>query len=293
MNRAPASQPAPGARRRWGPLLALLLPLLAAPAGAAEFATPPGQNVALQEDLLRENVTKLARDLVGERLLDVNVHIGYVRTEARSQAAGPERIKLPGFNSFIDVGTQGQPQVVPDFARVRQITVIMRADPELKPDAIERELQSQGKFFQEKGDWLQVVAVAPLAEKPEAGAAAKGARPAETGEGKPKPPAEPPAVMARRPPPLSPEEALREPRSTMNLIQARDSYFKGDFPRALDQILQAIREQPENAQAYAMLGSIYYTMNWQSLALKYWEKSLALDPDNREIAQLVAQLHDR
>ena len=54
--------------------------------------------------------------------------------------------------------------------------------------------------------------------------------------------------------------------------------------------MQSISAQPDNPQAYAMLGSLYYAMNWKNLALKYWEKALAQDPANRELEQLVTQL---
>jgi cytochrome c-type biogenesis protein CcmH/NrfG len=48
--------------------------------------------------------------------------------------------------------------------------------------------------------------------------------------------------------------------------------------------------EPRSAQAYAMLGSLYFTINWKNLAVKYWEMSLELDPDNNELEDLVAEI---
>jgi tetratricopeptide (TPR) repeat protein len=84
-----------------------------------------------------------------------------------------------------------------------------------------------------------------------------------------------------------------EPESTAHLLRARTAYFREDYNRALDHILKAIIIEPENSQAYAMLGSLYYTINWKNLALKYWEKSLEIDPENQEVDELVAELKNR
>jgi tetratricopeptide (TPR) repeat protein len=100
-----------------------------------------------------------------------------------------------------------------------------------------------------------------------------------------------PVAAKRNTAPFKPsEDLLTEPQSTLYLINARAAYFKGDYNTALDQILQSIQAKPDNPQAYAMMGSLYYAMNWKSLALKYWEKSLALDMGNRELESLVTQL---
>ena len=276
------------ARRPAPLLLALALAAaLALPAAAAEFVSPPGQDVGLQEDLLRDQVTRMARPLLGENLVRVEVHVGYVRLQKPDPSGRAERIKLPGFNNFIAGSDQQGPRVVSEYTRVRQIFVVMTESPRIRPDAVERELIAQGGFSSKDGDWLQVVTVpAPKAQPPAAGEG-QGA-----GEGKPEQPAEAAEPIPTPRKALPPDDPLREPQSTIYLVKARQAYFKGDYHRALDQILQAISEKPDNPQAFAMLGSIYYTMNWKSLARKYWEKSLALDPENREIESLLEQLRE-
>lgn len=272
--------------RLW-PIL-LLLALLAAtglvpPAGAAEFASPPGVNAAAQEERLKERATNAARDLLGESLVDVVAHVGYVRTA--SQTPGDtQRIKLPGFNSFISA-EGGAPQIVPQYARVRQVFVIVAEDETINRETVKTELLRLLGLKPRDGDWLELVTVNQPAGKPGEGPKPEGAM-----AGAPPPTPETAAKRTGPPPALAEDDPLKEPQSTAYLLRARTAYFAGDYHRALDEILQAIRIKPDNSQAYIMLGSIYYTMNWRSLALKYWDKALALDPGNREIADLVAEL---
>jgi tetratricopeptide (TPR) repeat protein len=271
-----------------GLLAALALLAIAAPgrAAAAEFASPPGINVGMQEDLLRDRISEIARSLVGNKLVDVVVHIGYVRETRAAAAAAGERIKLPGLNNFVSTRA-GQVEMTPEFIRLRQVLVVVSNEIADRAKAIERDIRSQANLDPSRGDWVQVAPVA-----------AGEAPPAKPGEPKkPQAPAEEPKAepaklaLQRAAKPFEPTDAIiREPQSTLFLINARAAYFKGDYNTALDQILQSIQAKPDNPQAYAMMGSLYYAMNWKSLALKYWEKSLALDVGNRELETLVTQL---
>lgn len=257
--------------------------LLVRTAQAADFVVPPGQNVGLQEDLLRERITRVAKDLAGNKVVSVVANVGYVRME-RPQG-GPERVKLPGLNNYVT--TSGDLQVSPEFVRVRQVLVVVSDELAGRTQQLERDIRAQGGLDPAKGDRLDVITVATAAHpapRPEApGAeAAKGGAAEQEALAKEK-------RSAAAPQPAD-AEALREPKSTSFLIQARAAYFRGDYNQALDQIMQSISAQPDNPQAYAMLGSLYYAMNWKNLALKYWEKALAQDPANRELEQLVTQL---
>ena len=267
-------------------------------AQGVKFAAPPGQDLALQERLLKERVTRLARDLLGEQLVDVIVQIGYVRTEKKQQRESPQRIKLPGFNRHIEITGEDNLEIVPDFIRLRQIFVLVSGDLPSNPKAIARELRSQGGFDPKKGDWLQVVVIPEGApqEEPEA---LQAGLPKREGEGPPGTPGEPTEAAradngsGKKPRGITAEEIAgisREAESTAYLLRARAAFFKEDYGKALRQILRSIKVEPNNPQAYAMLGSLYYRMNWTNLALKYWEKSLAFDPDNREIEDLLEQI---
>ena len=270
-------------------LLASAAGLLASAAGAraalaVEFAVPPGQNLGMQEDILRERDTRVAKDLAGDKVVSVVANVAYVRME-QTRAASSERIKLPGLNNF--VATSGELQVSPEFVRLRQVVVVVSDELAGRVPAIERDLRAQAELDPGKGDRLEVVTVATAGSR-------LAPRPGEPpGEGRRK--GEEPGPLAKdkwfeAEPVPSDTDPLREPKSTLYLINARAAYFRGDYNQALDQIMQSIHAKPDNPQAYAMLGSLYFAMNWKNLALKYWEKALAQDPGNRELELLVTQL---
>jgi hypothetical protein len=251
-------------------------------ARAAEFSNPPGQNVGMQEDLLRERISRIAKDLAGDKLVDVIVHIGYVRQESAKAAPGADRVKLPGLNNYVS-GRAGSVEMTPEFIRLRQVLVVVSNDIADRAKALERDIRGQAQLDPTRGDWVQVapVSVAGAAQE-------KPKEPGKPDESKGEPGRQ---ELQRNAQAFKPQDdVLKEPQSTLFLINARAAYFKGDYNTALDQILQAIQAKPDNPQAYAMMGSLYYAMNWKSLALKYWEKSLALDVGNRELEGLVTQL---
>lgn len=264
-------------------LLALALPA-PRPARAVEFTAPPGMDVARQEEMLRDKVRQIATDLVGDKLVDVVVNVGYARTETRSARTQGQRVKLPGFNRFITPSDQNGVEINPEFVRLRQVFVFVSNDLDSDVKNIQREVEELGGFDRRKGDTVQVVAVsAKGGQSPGEMLAGKGQGGEGQGEGKPR----------MRPRKKRSGDPFSEPESTAHLLRARTAYFNEDYNRALDQILKAISIEPENSQAYAMLGSLYYTINWKNLALKYWERSLEIDPDNREVEELVAELRSR
>jgi hypothetical protein len=251
---------------------------------AAEWSSPPGINVASQEAALRDRITRSARAVIGDNLADVIVHIGYVRVTQAGKANIPDRLKLPGFNNYIDA-SGAKPEIVSEFSRVREAFVIVSDAAKVQAESLARELAAQAGMDPAQGDTLRVVPVAMAT-----GAAAQGAAPAKMEmPGGPRAPEEPNALARPETKPLTPKE-LQEPKSTSYLMQARRSYFAGDYQGSLEQILQAVTVDPGNAQAYAMLGSLYFAMNWKSLAVKYWQRSLELDPSNREIEDLISQI---
>jgi hypothetical protein len=254
-------------------------------AGAAEFSVPPGQNVGMQEDLLRERITRIAKDMIGDKLISVVANVGYLKLSTVAGSPG-ERIKLPGMNNFIS--TSGDVQVTPEYVRLRQVVVVVSDELAAQTASLERDLRSQAELDPGKGDRIEVVTAASAgARRPGKGIQPGPLKPGAGAEGedldvgKEKRADRPAAPVA---------EDLREPKSTLYLINARTAYFRGDYNGALDQIMQSISAKPDNPQAYAMLGSLYYAMNWKNLALKYWEKALAQDPSNRDLEQLVTQL---
>ena len=277
--------------RAGGLLLAALGLIVGAGARAAEFITPPGLNVQSQEAVLKEQVTRMARDLVGDALRDVVVSIRYIRTDG----ATGKRIKLPGVNHFIMPSAAGGAggDIVSGHVRVRQVLVTVDSRAEPTPEALAQELRQQGHFDPTQGDLVRVIKVqggagdaqaAPGDKelKDDAQQLSKRLKQEQDKQREERTSQELGRMIA--------EASLSEAQSTTFLIRARQAYFNGDYDRALEQILRSIEQNPNNPQAYAMLGSLYYTVDWKQLALKYWEKSLTLDPDNPEIQELVFKL---
>jgi hypothetical protein len=263
------------------------------PVRSAEFITPPGVNVEGQEAVLKEQVTRLAKDLVGDALVDVVVGVRYVRTDG----TGGQRIKLPGVNHYITPGPGGGANIVAGHVRVRQVLVMVSEKATGTPEALAQEIRQQGHFDPAQGDLVRVVKVAAggqpvpaatAATKPEASLnddtqqLSRRLKQERSKQDDERASQELGKMMA--------QGSLAEAQSTTYLIRARQAFFNGDYDRALEQILQSISQNANNPQAYAMLGSLYYAVDWKQLALKYWEKSLTLDPDNRELRDLVAKL---
>ena len=252
--------------------LVTLLGMDVTTAQAAEFASPPGINVERQEEQLKADVMRQAKDLVGPGLIDVIVNVTYAR---KQPGQGGQKIKLPGFDRLITLGEDDQLGIEAEYLRMRQITVIV--DDSLKADAarIERELNSAGKFVRANGDILKVTTRSDSRAVGKAGQGKKDSGP-----------------FARKPRRRARRTGIptNEPESTVHLLRARTAYFKEDYNRALDHILNAIEVEPNSAMAYSMLGSLYFTINWKNLAVKYWEVSLDLDPENWELEELVANI---
>lgn len=266
----------------WAGLVLLLGTALVVPsgwAGAEELSDPPGVNVKAQESLLKLRVSDLARNLVGDKFVDVVVSVNYLRSEEIRGDA--QKVKLPGLNQFVVIKGQ-EKEVVSGYTRVRHILVMIADTFPLETEAVAQELRLTGKIEAARGDSLKVIKV-PERQEP-------------TGEDDQfKGLSERLQAMqeADTPPPMkkpNPVESISEGESTAYLLRARTAYFQGKYNLVLDQILQSIAKNPDNPQAYAMLGSLYYAVDWKHMAVKYWEKSLALDPDNFELRNLVDEV---
>lgn len=266
-------------------------------AHAAEFVTPAGINLQAEEAVLKERISRIVKGVVGDDLVDVEVSVRYIRTDGGQG----ERIKLPGVNAYIQPSTTGTgASVVAGYARVRQVLVVVSDHVTAPPEALAQEIRMQANLNPRRGDAVRVIKV------PEAKPGAKQAGLTAAAGGEPKADQGLDADAQRLAKRLRDEEAkqktqqalgkiiaqgsLSEAQSTTYLIKAREAYFNGNYGRALDQILHSISQNPNNPQAYAMLGSLYYAVDWKQLALKYWEKSLTLDPDNHDVEDLVAKL---
>lgn len=268
-----------------GVLLATLPP--PAVLAAEGFAPPPGVNIKAQISLLKERVTELARNLVGDKVVDVVVDVNYLRSEQVKNDAN--KVKLPGFNQVVVLKQGNKREIVSGYTRVRQILVMIADTFPVEAEAVAQEIRLNGKFAAANGDTVRVMKVPE--RKPPAGESDEQNKDLA---GLKKKLMDPKGTSARNRQLKKPNtaETLSEAEATSFLLRARAAYFKGRLNQALDQILQSISKNPNNPQAYEMLGSLYYAVDWKNMAVKYWEKSLALDPTNPDLRKLIDQVRE-
>ena len=96
-------------------------------------------------------------------------------------------------------------------------------------------------------------------------------------------------------PEIQPEDVDMQARmeTTRHLLQAREAYFQNDFDSAIDDIRKALEINPYSSQGYEMLGSIYYRLNWTSMAVENWQRALELDPENKNLRKYLNKLTRR
>jgi hypothetical protein len=78
--------------------------------------------------------------------------------------------------------------------------------------------------------------------------------------------------------------------TTRYLLQARKAYMNENYDSAITALRRAIEINPFSSQAFAMLGSIYYRLGWNRMALENWEHALELDPTNEGLKKYLLRL---
>ncbi len=78
--------------------------------------------------------------------------------------------------------------------------------------------------------------------------------------------------------------------TTRYLLQARKAYMSEDYDAAITALRRAIELNPFSSQAFAMLGSIYYRLGWNRMALENWQHALELDPTNEGLKKYLMRL---
>lgn len=78
--------------------------------------------------------------------------------------------------------------------------------------------------------------------------------------------------------------------TTRYLLQARKAYMSENYDSAITALRRAIELNPFSSQAFAMLGSIYYRLGWNRMALENWQHSLKLDPTNEGLKKYLMRL---
>ncbi|MBT5793904.1 MAG: tetratricopeptide repeat protein [Deltaproteobacteria bacterium] len=78
--------------------------------------------------------------------------------------------------------------------------------------------------------------------------------------------------------------------TTRYLLQARKAYMSENYDSAITALRRAIEINPFSSQAFAMLGSIYYRLGWNRMALENWQHALELDPTNEGLKKYLMRL---
>ncbi len=100
------------------------------------------------------------------------------------------------------------------------------------------------------------------------------------------------ATAEQKPKQKSPEDIdmAMKMETTRFLLRAREAYLQNDFDSAITAISDAIEVNPYSPQAYEMLGSIYYRLGWNGMALENWQRALKLDPANELLKKYLSRL---
>ena len=124
-------------------------------------------------------------------------------------------------------------------------------------------------------------------KKPDAGAGelelAEQKKDNETLEDKPE------AILEPDPEPRRIDQKTRV-ETARYLLQVRKAYLKEDYDAAITALRRAIELNPFSSQAFAMLGSVYYRLGWNRMAIENWQHSLELDPTNEGLKKYLMRL---
>lgn len=256
---------------------------------------PDQQQVRQEEEKLTEDLKPLLQKTLGKKFLGLSVHVRYImQSDPISRGETDTRqIKLPGFDSYIRASQDRKTLAgyINKLERYRLLLILV--DDGIVPSArrlLEYKLRQSGQLELGGKDALRYHALhmdSPLKNWTED----LDQKDEESGlnEDEKGPLAEAKKKKNRRKgPPVDPK---KEAKSSLHLLNARQAYFHNDLNKALSEVIEAINITPNSPQNYEMLGSIYYRLNWKSLAYKNWQKSLELDPENKKLADYVARLN--
>lgn len=76
-------------------------------------------------------------------------------------------------------------------------------------------------------------------------------------------------------------------KARKHLFDANEAFFKGDLQKTWSLIDEAEKLDPGNYRIMSMKGSLLYRIGSKDLAVPLWEQSLAINPDQPEIRQIL------
>ena len=99
----------------------------------------------------------------------------------------------------------------------------------------------------------------------------------------------PEAILGPDPEPRRIDQKTRV-ETARYLLQVRKAYLREDYDAAITALRRAIELNPFSSQAFAMLGSVYYRLGWNRMAIENWQHSLELDPTNEGLKKYLMRL---
>ncbi|MBF0238390.1 MAG: tetratricopeptide repeat protein [SAR324 cluster bacterium] len=238
------------------------------------------------------------KELLLDKYVQVKVIVHYIVTTVPITESNKQisQMRLPGFKNqvWVPIDQKKVTGLVHRLTRYNSIFVVVNQP--VSPfdlEVLRQKLNAKiAEIDLETNDFLKVAYV-PLAEmpgteKPMASQPETQSEATDPVEKMPEPEItpEPPKLVSAN------EQRDVEVKSAKQLLEARTAFFRNDLKEALDKINKAIEMNPDSAQGYAMLGSVYYRLKWYGQAKKHWKKSLELEPDNPLIAQYLERLEN-
>lgn len=92
-------------------------------------------------------------------------------------------------------------------------------------------------------------------------------------------------------PKVEPGETPRSRSYLAILAKVNDLYKKRQYEIALIQITNLDRDYPDDERILSMKGTLYWKLKRMKQAREAWERVLALNPENTQVAQALEQLN--
>ena len=296
-----------------GPVILILAAFLLLLTGNHVFAVdvePSSVEVRREEFLLKQRLNLILMNTLKEQYLGLAVSINYVLTHEPivSEKAKISRLKLPGFGTQITIAddSDGITGYIDKYIRYQTLTVITNNKvPDAIQESVARMMKDEADLDLGGKDSLSFVDIAGAAaaidkgmeitnqQQPEKANSdeAKKDKVDELVKKLDKDRKEKQERISQLFPeleqPLKTVDPRQEAESSKHLIQSKKAYYNNDLNTALNEVIEAININPYTSKSYEMLGSIYYRLKWYNLALNNWEKSLALDPENRKLNKYI------
>ena len=282
---------------------------------------PPPEQRKVERDL-EKKIDIIFREVLPKDYVGVTVSIRYIleTVPVTKVDKSISKVKLPGFENNVWVPTQSK-KIIGIVNQVRPYTTIFAVVNTpvslFNVEVIRQILDERIRFLNLTGrDVLRMVhvpfttpakssvntldnAAAELAKKedgdegitdnikPDAGEGelelAEQRKDNETLEDKPE------AILEPDPEPRRIDQKTRV-ETARYLLQVRKAYLKEDYDAAITALRRAIELNPFSSQAFAMLGSVYYRLGWNRMAIENWQHSLELDPTNEGLKKYLMRL---